>query len=85
MALIDQPRTPDALEGRMTPPVEPENEIPTARRQISLVERLELPISTSRLSTNAVVMGDIDNDPQKVRFLTLFGAEQFVSIKTTNQ
>lgn len=59
-------RSPEAIEDRTTPEIEPE-EIPTSRRQISLVERVELNVSASRLSSNAIVLGDIDNDPQKVR------------------
>lgn len=57
--------------------VEPD-EVPTALRQVQLVERLELNMPTSRLNPNAIILGDIDNDPTQVR------KPPFSAVKTSN-
>ena len=52
---------------------EPHQELHSSTRQISLVERLELNLPTSRLTPNSILLGDIDNDPTGVRtFLELW-------------
>jgi hypothetical protein len=58
--------SPDIMEDQEIPIIEPDEE-PTSTRQISLVERLELNFPASRLSPNAIILGDIDNDPSGVR------------------
>jgi len=71
MASKIQASSPDFMESREVPEVEPE-EVPTCVRKVSLVERIELGISTSRLSPNAIILGDIDNDPTAVRQAVIF-------------
>lgn len=58
--------SPSHLGGQELPVYEEIKDTSSTRR-ISLVERIEVSVPTSRISPNAIVLGNIDNDPANVR------------------
>lgn len=63
--------SPNHLSNQELPLFE-ETQDTSSTRQISLVERLELNVPSSRVSSNAIILGNIDNDPLDVRKYQFF-------------